>query len=551
MIVSVVVDLAVWALDRELSYVVPDDLVGRVRVGSIVRVPLRGRRVRGWVTGLDAPQSAPGNLAPVAAVSGRGPVFDEQLLEMARCLARRYVQPLSGFLALFTPPRMGARTQLWAPPEQGCGTKQPDCTLLRLTPGEDPTERYAGLIAQGLTKGEGAIVVVPEVREGSRVLEQLASAFGTEAAVVHSGLDPAVRSRALWSVAAGRRKLVLGGRSALFAPPLKLGTIVVHQEHDPSLKHQQAPYYDAREAALARAQATRARVVFASATPSLRPEYWSGGYKVAEPARQAERAAWPAVEVVEPARRGLPQRAIACLIEAKRTGGRSIVLLPRVEATASGAGLQEMVELIKRILPDAVITRADRPALGAEPGALREALEGEVIVATEAALAEVSSPRMAVAVAMGVDGYLRRPRGRSAEEAVETLWALAGTVAGPSPRGRVLLETRSPEHHVVQALVRGDYRFFVRRELDVRRLAGAPPYVHLIRLQTRSGTHEALVARLRELPGTTALGPVPGGSLGSEILLKVIDFEGMLEPLTAIVRTSPDRILVEVDPKDW
>jgi primosomal protein N' len=547
---GVIVDLAVWGLNKELTYIVPPELADRVRIGSIVRVPLRNRRVRGWVVSIEVDAAPEEGLAQIAAVSGRGPVFDAGLLAMATALARRYVQPLSTFLSLFTPVRLGRRGELWRELtilESSPGSR----TLVRLAPGKDPVERYAEAISKQLAGGRGAIVAVPEVREGSRVLEALRARFPGDAAMVHTGLDPAERSRALWSVAEGNKRLVLGGRGALFAPAFSLGTIIVHQEHDPSFKHQQSPYYDAREAALQRAAVTGADLLFASGTPSLNPSYWSGFWEVVESDRPAERAAWPAVEVVEPPRRGLPQRAIASLVEAARTGQRSLILLPRVEATLSGPGPEELVALVSKIVPSAQITRADRPGLGDEPGALREALRGDVVVATEAALAEVERAPVAVAIALGVEGYFRKPKGRAAEEAFAALWGLAGLVSGRKPKGRMIIETRNPEHHAIQAVVRGDYHFFARKELQSREAAGAPPFKTLIRVQTGPQPSSELIDDLRSLPGTAVLGPAPGGSLGTELLLKVDDLETILDALGTMVASSPQRVLVEVDPKDW
>lgn len=544
-------DVAAWRLNRELTYLVPAGLASKVHLGSIVRVSLKGRRVRGWVVGIQE-GAVPDQIVSVAAVSGRGPVFDEALLSMARSLARRYVHPLSCFLSLFTPARLGRPASSWpqvpSPGRGGRGGR----TLLRLGPGTDPVQVYAEVISTELAMGKGAIVAVPEVREGSRVLQGLADAFVGEAALVHSGLDPMQRSAALWEVAAGRRRVVLGGRSAMFAPPLALGTIVVHQEHDPSFKEQRSPYYDAREAALHRARVSGSGVLFASSTPSLRGEYWAGeGWRMVHPARSAERAGWPAVEVVSPARRGLPERAIGAIIRARSRGERVIILLPRILSTPAGPGSEELVRLLTRVVPGARVTRADRPNLGPTPGVLQEALEGDVILATEAALADVPRAEVGLAIALGVDGYFRRPRGRAAEEAVATLWSLANLVAGNRTRGRLIIEAHNLEHHAIQAVLRADYRYFVQRELADRRAFDAPPFVSMVRLQTTQDRSAELARMLHELPSTKVLGPVPGGSLGSEILLKVADLESILDMLANIVAAFPRRVLVEVDPKDW
>lgn len=558
MLVGVIVDLSVWGLNKQLTYSVPPDLVERVRVGSIVRVPLRNRRIRGWVVSVEPAAEPAEGISSIAAVSGRGPVFDEALLQMSRVLARRYVCPLSSFLSLFTPMRLGRRGALWPQGPASAGEEPGGRVLWRLKPGEDPLPRYAGLVAAELSAGRGVILAVPEVREGSRVLGELAERFPADAAVVHSGIDPADRSKALWEVAAGKRRLVLGGRAALFAPAFDLGTVILHQEHDPSFKEQQSPYYDARVVAEARAAVTGARLVAASATPSLNPSFWpdvdSGlpvaAWQVEGTDRRDERAGWPATEVVQPPNRGLPQRAIACILDARKRGERSIILLPRVQATASGPGPEELIGFLARVVPGARVARADRPGLGNDPGALREALTADVVIATEAGLADVPRPAVSVAIALGVDGYFSKPKGRAAEDAMAALWSLAGLVAGRRPKGRLILEVHTGDHHGIEALVRGDYRFFVRKELEARQESDAPPYRSMIRLQT-AGAPPEFVEQLRSLPATRVLGPVAGGNLGYEILLKTSALETILDPLGTIVSTAPQRVLVEVDLKDW
>jgi primosomal protein N' (replication factor Y) len=547
---DVIVDLQVWGLDRSLTYTVPEALAGQIRVGSIVRVPLRNRRVRGWVVGVQTEGEPPEGSQPIAALSGRGPVFDQPLLRVAGRLARRYIQPLSSFLGLFTPARLGRPAKKGFDPVPLPAGGSASRTLLRLACGEDPFDHYVTGIASALEQGRGAIIAVPEVREGSRMLGRLAEAFPDQAAVVHSGVDPAERSTALWQVASGKRKLVLGGRASVFAPPFALGLIVLHQEHDSGFKEQRAPYYDAREVALLRAGETGASLVAASATPSLRVPEDLMGWSSVSPDRGVERASWPAVEVVNASRR-IPERAVGALVQARRRSERAIFLLPRVSRTTGGPGPDELVAYLSRVVPEARITRADRPSLGSKPGQLAEALTGDVVVATEAALADTSFPDFSVAVALGADALLQRPAGRAAEEAVQTLWGLAALVANRQPRGRLIVETRHPDHHVVQALLRGDYRLFASRELEERQAGGAPPFKTLLRVICPVMPPQELVGKLSDLPGTSVLGPAPGGALGWQLLLKVDQLEAMVDPLRDIVSTAPERLLVELQPRDW
>ncbi|MEX2587035.1 MAG: hypothetical protein WD602_03450 [Actinomycetota bacterium] len=550
MLAGVVVDLAVWGLNKELTYRVPGRLAEHVRVGTLVRVPLKNRRVRGWVVGVYADEANGPELADVAALSGRAAVFDEALLRMAQELARHYVQPLSSFLSLFTPVRLGRRIAAKEPAVYPHQSKPPE--LWRLGPGEDPVERYTRIVEADLSRRLGTIIAVPEVRQGSRVLQELAERFGDQAAVVHTGVDAKPRSEALWDVATGERSVVLGGRSAIFVPPLPTGHIVLHQEDDPSYKHQQAPYFDARLAALKRAAATGASVLLASATPSLETEYTAGdSWRRTEPDRLTERRMWPVVELVDPQYRGLPQRAIACVLAAFRNGQRSVILVPRIQATAAGPGPQELTELVAKVLPKATVSRVDRASLAQDPRGLRSALQADVVIATEAGLADVARPAFDTAVALGVDAYLQRPKGRAAQETVQMLWALAGMVSGRRPRGRLVVEVTDSGHHVVEALVRGDYRYFVRSELRRRREELAPPFKTLVRLQTGADPPAELLDELRRLSGTRVLGPVQGGSLGAEILLKVDDYRTIVEDLGSIVSGAGRRVLVEVDPRDW
>lgn len=548
---DVILDRAVWTLDRPLTYRIPPPLRDALSLGSIVRVPLRGRRVRGWVVEVREATGAPETLMPVAAVSGSAPVFDEALLSALAEMARRYVHPLASFLRLVTPGRMGPRapTGAAASDREGRDGLFPARTFRRLAPREDPFDIYVDLIGRGLRGGLGAIVVVPEVGEAETLLRRLQEAFFEEAAVVHSGRSPAERSAALWSVARGERRVVLGSRAAVLAPAFPLGAVIVHQEHDRSLKETRAPYYDSREVAAARAAATGASLLLASRTPSVSSWHRAGverGWEVVEPALSARRESWPVIEVVEPAHGGrsgsvLPQRVVAAVLEARRARAPVLVLVLRARATPAGPGPREVAAYLARALPDARVTR-DGP--------------GDVIVSTKApAEGEDSAFRTTMAVVVGVDAILERAAGRAAEEGFATLWGLASGIARSSPRGRVLVETRDPRHHAIQALTRADYGYFLRRELEVRRESGSPPFSALIRLRIGAPgpsdpLPDALWARLEALAGTEVLGPVEGRR-GAEVLLKVEDRQKVLDPLRALVSSSGEGVRVEMDPSDW
>src|SRR5207302_10644274 len=136
---------------------------------------------------------------------------------------------------------------------------------------------------------------------------------------------------------------------------------------------------------------------------------WTG--TVTRPPREAIRAGWPVVELVEPARGMMPRRAVAAILAAWKSGSRVLVLVPRVKATPSGPGPAEVAAYLRRAAPGARVERADPAAIG-KTGDLERALEAQIVVATETALA--GGPAVGPAVALGVDAMIHRPTGRGA-----------------------------------------------------------------------------------------------------------------------------------------
>ncbi len=143
--------------------------------------------------------------------------------------------------------------------------------------GSGKTEVYLRILEQVLARGESGIVLVPEISLTPQTARRFTGRFGRESvAVLHSGLTGAQRHAEWERVASGRARLVVGARSAVFAPfdPERspLGIIVVDEEHDSSYKQDSLPRYHARNVALRRAQLERCPVLLGSATPSL--ESW-------------------------------------------------------------------------------------------------------------------------------------------------------------------------------------------------------------------------------------------------------------------------------------
>jgi primosomal protein N' (replication factor Y) len=178
--------------------------------------------------------------------------------------------------------------------------------LLHGATGSGKTEVYLQSIAHALTLGKGAIVLVPEISLTPQTVERFKARFSsgplrTTVAVLHSHLSTGERHDEWHKIRDGRAKIVIGARSAVFAPVEPLGLIIVDEEHEHSYKQEEAPRYNARDVAVVRGQMEGAVVVLGSATPSMESLHNAkkGKYRLLEMPTRADNAKMPIVRVVD------------------------------------------------------------------------------------------------------------------------------------------------------------------------------------------------------------------------------------------------------------
>lgn len=179
--------------------------------------------------------------------------------------------------------------------------KRGKTTLLRGVTGSGKTQVYIALCKKALVNGGGAIVLVPEIALTYQLVKRFYACFGRNIALLHSGLTPAQRRDEWMRVQKGRAQLVIGARSAIFAPIRNLKLIVVDEEHDPSYKQTESPRYNARDVAVVLGRITGAAVLLGSATPSLESFYnanSSGKYGYCEMNQRIDARPMPTVRIV-------------------------------------------------------------------------------------------------------------------------------------------------------------------------------------------------------------------------------------------------------------
>ena len=182
-----------------------------------------------------------------------------------------------------------------------CGGGDARPTLLFGVTGSGKTEVYLQAIARELEAGRGAIVMVPEISLTPQTVQRFAARFGDRVAVLHSALSDGERYDEWHRIRSGEARVVVGPRSAVWAPVRDLGLIVVDEEHETSYKQEDNPRYHARDVAVLRGAVEGAKVVLGSATPSL--ESWMnvrrGKYALATMKERAGSGRLPAVNLVD------------------------------------------------------------------------------------------------------------------------------------------------------------------------------------------------------------------------------------------------------------
>ncbi|MFH0953070.1 MAG: primosomal protein N' [Verrucomicrobiota bacterium] len=180
-------------------------------------------------------------------------------------------------------------------------TLQPPVVLLFGVTGSGKTEVYLQAIQYALGQGKGAIVLVPEISLTPQTLERFRGRFGEGIAVLHSSLGEGERHDEWHRIHEGKAQIVIGARSALFAPVKNLGLIVVDEEHEPSYKQEEAPRYNARDVAVMRGRMEHCAVVLGSATPSLESLYNAdrGKYGLIRLPHRVDHRKMPVIRVVD------------------------------------------------------------------------------------------------------------------------------------------------------------------------------------------------------------------------------------------------------------
>jgi len=283
-------------LYETFTYRIPDEVGEGVRVGAQVEVPFGRTTSPGFVVGLpETTDLAPEKIKALHRITYPEPVFDPDILRLARWISDYYVAPLGEVLMAALPGGLRTEARRARPirPEGELGLVKKATTLtddqsaalsalvgsidadafatflLHGVTGSGKTEVYVRAAEHAVGRGRQVLVLVPEIALSFQVVERFRLSFGDRVGVLHSALTNRARQDTWRAARGGELSVVVGARSAIFTPLPGLGLVVVDEEHESSYKQSDTPRYHAREVGIVRAQHAGATVVLGSATPSL------------------------------------------------------------------------------------------------------------------------------------------------------------------------------------------------------------------------------------------------------------------------------------------
>lgn len=567
-------------LFRVFTYSIPEGLPGPWRPGIRVRVPFGSEVLTGYILAVisePGSDSAGKRLRHILARIDDAPVISSELLALTRWVADRYLAALGQCLRLAFPGRTEKRLR----PSRTPPKDSPDQVLLSNVPPLAPAlvplrdqlletiaaQRYAALllpasckdlihvyrsaVRAALGQNRSALILVPETHQVEPLRQMLSEDGALPSEAYHGELSIPARERAWSRIQRGEARLVIGTRSATFAPLVDLGLIVIDQEDQAAYKAENTPRYDARVVAAERARQLQAVLVLASAHPSLESVHATAN--LAAITLHSDTQNLPPVRIINlrdtpgeilsaPLVDAMVERLAArktALLFLNRKGYASVLLCrdcgqamrcptcglgwtfhkteaillcshcgqrkaPPTNCPAcggyrlfpSGLGTEAAEEAVQRRFPKARLLRIERAPSGKKTDALLLARlrekDYDILIATQFVLSAVPRPFASLVGILAPDAALHLPDFLAGERAYHTLRNVLA-LASEDPGAQVMIQTYMPEHHVIRSLAARNPALFYESELAARAALGYPPFGQLVSLRV-TGTRDEVVA---------------------------------------------------------
>jgi primosomal protein N' (replication factor Y) len=432
--------------------------------------------------------------------------------------------------------------------------------LLYGVTGSGKTEIYLQAISHALDNGKSALVLVPEIALTPQLTGRFQARFGAGIAILHSGLSDGERYDEWRRIRRGLALIVIGARSAIFAPLENIGIIIIDEEHEASFKQSDGLRYNARDLALVRGRMEQAAVVLGSATPLVTSIHAAGEGRLTllELPERVESRPMPSVDLVsmKGSKETISAPLALLLAQTLAQGQQSIVFLNRrgfatflvcsdcgqpltcpncsitltyhrqrgqsichycdyavpapgtcpacgsSELKELGAGTEKLEQNLRELLLQARVLRMDSDTTsgkGSHERLLSRMSDGtaDILVGTQMIAKGHDFPGVTLVGVVNAEASLGMPDFRAAERTFQLLSQVIGRAGRGEKPGRVVIQAYDTEHYAIRSAAGHDADGFYRQELEFRQEAGYPPFMFLAALGV-SGISEQAVSEKAE-----------------------------------------------------
>lgn len=413
--------------------------------------------------------------------------------------------------------------------------------------GSGKTEIYLQLIQETINKGKSAIVLVPEISLTPQMLERFNRRFGQNISILHSRLGNRRRFEEWNRIKEQNVQIVIGARSAIFAPCKNLGIIIIDEEHDSSYKSGSSPKYNAKEIATFLAKNSNIPLVLGSATPLIDTYYYakSGKYILHTLKKRASNMLLPKVEIVDIRKQEgiLSERLKNAIAKNLKNKEQTIIFLNRrgysfkslctscgevikckrcnIALTYHkeddtlkchycgytkknqticdncgsiikniGIGTQKLQEMIQKEFPNATTIRMDLDTIKTKLSheEILEKFKNEnidILIGTQMITKGHHFPNVTLSVVVLADTMLNFDSYRSSETAFQNIVQVLGR-SGREKEGIALIQTYTPEDYVLNMAQNAEYEAFYEMEIGIRKALNYPPFSDIIQVRVES-----------------------------------------------------------------
>lgn len=434
--------------------------------------------------------------------------------------------------------------------------------LLKGVTGSGKTEIYINLIKEAIKNGYGSLFLVPEISLTTQMTERLEKQFSDSVAILHSKLTDAEKRKEWTYIRTGEKKIVIGARSAIFAPVQNLKYIIIDEEHENTYKQDNNPRYHTKNVAIKRALIEGdVKVIFGSATPSFESYYQSekNDIELVELKERFNSSKMPDYEIVdlnntpenfseellkemsgalgrkEQVILILNRKAFANLLKCKDCG--HIPVCPNCSISLSyykyenklkcnycgyekyfngkcdacgsekvmqiGTGTEKIEEEIKSYFPESRTVRVDSETVKTKKD--YEDIYNDfknhkydIMLGTQIIAKGFHFPDVTLVGIINSDIILNFPDFRAGEKTFQLLTQSSGRAGRGSKDGKVIIQTFNEENEVIQNTVMGNYEGYYRKEMELRKILNYPPFGRLIIIVVSSEEEEGLEKKAKK-----------------------------------------------------